>query len=99
MYGTIFRMKVKPGLDEKVVELFEQWNKERKPEVDGALNGYLFKPDEKADELIGVAVFRDRASYEANANNPEQDRWFRRLREILLSDPQWEDGEYVAGGP
>ena len=98
MYGTIIRLKVKPGFDEKVVELFEQWNRDRKPNVDGALNGYLMRPDGKADEFVGVALFRDRASYEANASNPEQDRWFRKLRETLLSDPQWEDGEYVVTG-
>ena len=98
MYGTIFHMKVKPGQDQTVVELFEVWNNERKPAVDGAIAGYLMKPDEKTGEFIGVAIFRDKASYTANATDPEQDRWFSRLREALLEDPQWQDGEYVVGG-
>ena len=34
----------------------------------------------------------------ANANNPEQSQWFNKLRELLEADPEWEDGEYLAGG-
>ena len=55
------------------------------------------KPDRKPGELIGVAVFEDRATYRANADDPEQDAWFRRVRELLESDPDWEDGDYVSG--
>jgi len=98
MYGTIFRMKVKRGQEQKVVELFQEWERERKPKVKGALGGYLLKPDKKAGELVGVVVFQDKASYTANASNPEQDRWYHRVRECLEADPAWEDGEYVAGG-
>ena len=64
----------------------------------GAIGGYLFKPDNRAGELIGFAVFSDKDSYVANADDPDQDRWFRRLRDLLEADPTWEDGEYVAGG-
>lgn len=98
MYGTIFRMKVKRGQEQKVVGLFQEWDRERKPKVKGALGGYLLKPDKKSGEFVGVAVFQDKASYTANASNPEQDRWYHRVRECLEADPSWEDGEYVAGG-
>ena len=55
------------------------------------------RPDGRPGELIGVAVFEDKASYQANADDPEQERWYFRLRELLEDDPEWEDGEYVAG--
>ncbi len=45
-----------------------------------------------------MAVFEDKASYEANADNPEQHKWFGSLRDLLTEDPAWEDGEYVSGG-
>ena len=96
MYGTIFRMKVAPGDREKVIELFVGWERDRKPKVKGAVGGLVLKPDTKADELVGVAIFEDRASYMANADDPEQDRWYRKLRPLLLADPEWEDGEYVS---
>jgi hypothetical protein len=53
------------------------------------------KPDGKLGELIGVAIFKDKAAYTANAGDPEQDRWYRRVRELLVADPEWQDGEYI----
>ena len=96
MYGTIFHMKVKPGPEQRVVETIEEWERERKPNVDGALTGLLMKPDANTGELIGVAVFKDKSSYTANAGDPEQGKWLGRLRELLEADPVWEDGEFVA---
>ena len=97
MYGTIFRMKVKPGQEQSLVNIFNEWERERKPKVKGAIAEFLMKPDNKPGEMIGVAVFQDKASYMANGDDPEQDRWYRRLRELLQADPEWEDGEYVSG--
>ena len=33
MYGTIFRMKVKGGQEQRAVELFKEWERERKPKA------------------------------------------------------------------
>jgi heme-degrading monooxygenase HmoA len=67
--------------------------------VPGYVNTYVLRPDERPDELILVAVFRDRESYRANADDPEQDKWYRQLREHLQADPEWTDGEVVFAGP
>ena len=80
MYGSIFRMKPRQGQEESVAEEFERWERDRKPKVKGAIAGLVMRPDRRPGELIGVAVFEDKASYRANAD-----------------DPEWEDGEYVAG--
>jgi len=98
MYGSIFRMKVKPGQEQKLVEMFKEWEQQRRPRVKGAVASYLLKPDRKRNEMVGVAVFQDKQTYRANADDPEQDRWYRRMRELLEADPEWEDGEYIAPG-
>jgi hypothetical protein len=99
MYGTIFRMKVKLGNEKKLVEIFDEWEKERGPKVKGYVTGFMMKPDKgKAGELIGVAVFKDKQSYMANADNPEEDKWYQKWRHLLSEDPVWEDGEYITGG-
>ena len=97
MYGTIFRMKVKEGQDQRVVDIFNEWDHQRKSKVKGAVAGLLLRSDKKSGELVGVAVFQDKSTYQANASDPEQDKWYRRLRELLTADPEWEDGEYIAG--
>jgi quinol monooxygenase YgiN len=97
MYGTIFRMKVKSGQEQRVIEIFRDWERDQQPVVKGALGGVLMKPDASSGEFIGVAIFQDKESYLANADNPAQQEWFGRLREALEADPEWEDGEYIAG--
>ncbi|MCX2726790.1 hypothetical protein OO015_04680 [Thermomicrobium sp. 4228-Ro] len=42
-----------------------------------------------------MATFDDRESYRRNADDPEQDRWYRALRALLSEDPYWEDGEVM----
>lgn len=74
MYGTIFPMKVKPGQEEAAISLMKEWEKERKPKVGGAAGGYVMKPDNKQGLLIGVAVFKDKASYMANADGTSSKR-------------------------
>ena len=98
MYGSIFRMRPLAGREQDVVEVFNEWDTERRPNVRGVVGGFLMKPDADTGELIGVAVFEDKEAYIANGNDPEQDTWFRKLRALLQSDPTWEDGEYLVGG-
>ncbi len=97
MYGTLFNMRAKPGREPELIDIFNHWDRELKHNMKGAVGGLLFKPDGKPEEFVGLVVFRDKKTYLANADNPEQDRWYGQLREQLESDPSWTDGEYVAG--
>lgn len=96
MYGSIFRMRTKPGREGEATALFDEWWRERAPGVPGAVAGYVLRPDRATGDLLGVAIFADRASYHANAVDPGQDQWYQRLRDTLAADPQWEDGEFVS---
>ena len=40
-----------------------------------------------------VGLFEDKEAFISNANEPEQDRWFRRVMEHLESEHRWNDGE------
>lgn len=94
MFGTIARMKVKPGDEQAVRQLNEEWWRERRPRIKGAITGYVCKPvDGPADEYILFAVFDSKESYFANANDPDQDAWYQKMRSHLQSDPEWTDVE------
>lgn len=97
MYGTIFRVKVKEGKEGQLVDAFEKWDRERKPKVIGAIKSLMLKSEKVPGEFLGIVVFKDKDSYKANANDPEQDKWYRQFRELLQSDPEWNDGEYIIG--
>jgi quinol monooxygenase YgiN len=96
MYGTVARFQVKDGAMQNLIRLQEEWNRERRPKVPGAVAGYGLIPDGNPNQVIVIAVFEDKASYFANAQDPEQDRWYQRVRALLTEDPTWEDGEIVA---
>ena len=97
MYGSIFSMKVKPGKEQELKDIFKEWEKERKPKIKGTIRSLLLKPDNKLNELIGIAIFPSKVSYNTNANDPDQDKWYQKMRELLEEDPVWEDGEFILG--
>jgi quinol monooxygenase YgiN len=95
MFGTVYHMRPKAGAETAIEDLLRREEKERIRPT-GFIAGYLFHSRSRPGELIGVAVFDSEASYRKNANDPGQDRWYRRLRELLEADPEWNDGDVVA---
>lgn len=96
MYGTIARLKVKPGQEQTVVNLFDEWGREYRPGVKGAVAGYLYQSETNPGDCLMVVGFADRDSYHANAQASGQQKWYQRLRENLTEDPAWEDGSIVS---
>ena len=92
MFGTVGRLKVKPGkLDELLATLEAD---QRKPE--GEVGYWLYKVEGKDDELILAVGFRDKESYFKNADDPSQDEAYRAMVALLQGPPTWEDGDIVA---
>lgn len=94
-FGSVFRMRPKQGQEDAIVDMLRQWDRERGPQVQGFVANFLFKSRMHPGELIGVAVFDSEQSYRKNAEDPEQDRWYRQLREKLEADPEWNDGDVL----
>ena len=95
MFGSIYRMHPKPGQEMRIADHFRRWERERRPAVRGTVAGYLFRPKSAPRELIGFAVFDSEANYWKNAGDPAQDEWYRDLRQMLESDPEWNDGDIL----
>lgn len=95
MFGTVARLQLKPGHQQALMDLQNSWDDTRDPAGIGAVAVYVFQSDRDANESTLVAIFRDRDAYVANANDPEQDRWYRQMREHLVADPEWIDGEVI----
>ncbi len=93
MYGTVARMKVKPGQAEAFVAFGKEFDGQRRPK--GYIGQHVYRLDADANEFILVVVFEDKESYHANANDPEQDKDYRQMRDMLEADPVWHDGEVV----
>lgn len=95
MFGTIAVAKPRPGQESAVVEHWNRWWRERAPTVPGVLLGTISRNASNPAELLVTVAFASKASYEANAAAPEQDRWFRELVALLEEEPRWIDGDLL----
>jgi hypothetical protein len=93
MYGTVARLQMKPGAQAEMAALARELQGVKIP---GLVADYLYHLDNASDEYYLAAVFETKAAYIANANSPEQDVRYRRLRALLVADPEWHDGEILA---
>ena len=89
MYGTVAKMIVKPGAEQQLSKIGSQRKRL------GQIKSYVFKSDNVPNEFWMVTVFKDKATYLANADSPEQDEEFRNMMKYLNQEPEWHDGEVI----
>ena len=90
MYGTVAKTVVKPENREKLRDLVKRQMAER--EVAGYVTSYvLFEND--SDVAWMFAIFQDRATYEANADDPAMDAQYQEYSALMEGAPEWHDGE------
>jgi quinol monooxygenase YgiN len=95
MYGTVARVRVKPGTMDRLREISES---QFRNGVAGMVASYFYISDKDPNEGWIVAVFDSRESYWANAQSPEQDQRYREILEFMEGPPEWHDGEIVTFG-
>lgn len=93
MYGTVARMKVKAGRLDDLMKLTVNTVNTRRPK--GYLGEIIYKMDNNPNEVIMAVFFADKASYQANANDPEMNKEYEQYRALLDADPEWNDGEVI----
>ncbi len=93
MYGTVARLRVKPGMEAKFVEVGRAIEAQRIP---GNVASYIYQMDANPREYYLAVVFTDKAAYQANAASAEQNARFLELMAVLEGEPEWHDGEIVS---
>ena len=97
MYGTIARFRVRPGVRQEFIQMMDSLGDAVIP---GWVADYYFQMEADSDEFYLAAIFRDKESYQANADSPEQHERYLKFRSFLVADPEWHDGDIVsATGP
>jgi quinol monooxygenase YgiN len=89
---TLFKMRALPGHRQQIIDHFDRWMRERRPEAGGYVRAVLVSNVNDPEEFFSYAMFADHATYDANSSSPEQDAWYRELRSHLVADPEWFDG-------
>ena len=92
MYGTIARLHLKPGMEDRFMEALQEYED---LDIPGFIAEHVFRMDDNPNEFYMIVLFEDRRSYKENAESTEQDRRYRKMRDMLTKDPEWHDGEIV----
>ncbi len=96
MYGTVARVLIKRGMEQRLLELSREFEAAHVPRFIGE---YVYRVDNEPDVYYMAAVFESREAYIANANDPAQHARYLQLRELLEDEPEWHDGEIVYAYP
>ena len=99
MYGTVVRIRPKPGQEATILAIRRRWFQERASRVPGFIAEYVLASESAPGELVGLVIFDSQSNYRTNAADPEQDRWYQEFRAALAAEPEWIDGEIVALEP
>jgi quinol monooxygenase YgiN len=93
MFGTIAKMKLKPGSYEKMQDTMKGF--EERP-VKGFLFNAVYRSQSDPNEVWLVVGFEDEATYRANADDPQTDQMAQAYQQMLAAPPEWHDGEIVS---
>ena len=97
MYGTIARCRIKPRLRDEFINAMDRFGD---AVIAGWVADYYFQMENDSDEFYLVAIFKDKETYQANADSAEQHERYLVFRSFLLDDPEWHDGFILsATGP
>lgn len=89
MYGTVAKLRLKPGMEAKLIEFSQHEN----DAIDGIVFEHLYRLDNDAQDVMLVVGFTSKEAYQANAESPEQHARYKEYRAMLETDPEWHDGE------
>ena len=95
MYGTIAKMRIKPGAEEELTRI----SREDTGQIDGIVFEHVFRMDSNPLECWIVVGFESKQAYQANADSPEQHERYLRYKRLLAAEPEWHDGEIVQSMP
>jgi quinol monooxygenase YgiN len=91
MYGTIARLRVKPG---KLDEL-RRFGEAQGNRPLGLAFQHVYQSDADPNEVWLAVGFESREVYHQNARSPEQAARYAAYRALLDADPEWHVGEIV----
>lgn len=93
MYGTIGRFKLAPGREDELMAEMADYDT---LDLKGWVVNAFFRADAGEGEYWLATVWESKEAYRANAESPEQDARYQKLRALLTKDPEWHDGEVIA---
>ena len=83
MFVTISIYKAKPGEEDAIIALYEDWQRTLRSRTQGYLSGELLRSIENPREFITILHFESQEAAQRNTSSPEQGAWYRRLISLI----------------
>ncbi len=92
---TFWRMKVQPGKIGDLKALMNARQEEARLKATGWVQTVVGERKDGSDEIWGVVTWDTSDNYYRNAQSPEQNQWYEKMRSLLSADPEWFDCDVV----
>lgn len=83
MFVTISIYKAKPGEEDAIIALYEDWQRTLRPRTQGYLSGELLRSIENPCEFIAISHFESQEAAQRSTSISEQNAWYRRLISLM----------------
>jgi hypothetical protein len=88
---TFFRMKALPGKVDELTAMMSSMDDESQARERGWVGDVVGRRKDDPDEIWGCVTWDTSERYYANADSPEQNAEYEKMRALLASDPEWFD--------
>ncbi len=92
---TYWKMQLKPGKLDEMQKLASAEENERRLKGAGWKGTIIGKSKDNPDVVWGTVLWDNSDNYRKNAESPEQNAWFEKMRALLVADPEWFDCDIV----
>lgn len=93
MYGSIARMRLKPGSEPMFKVQIDAIAHATFP---GWLSSTVYRSDSDPHDVWLVVAFESRDAYRRHSESTNQRERYRRIRALLEADPEWFDGDVLS---
>jgi hypothetical protein len=93
VFGTVAHSRLKEGVT--IEQLKEQFGSAEDGQPTGAVALLVFQSESDPRDVWVASAFESRDVYFKNADSPEQQARFERMRSVMEGQPEWHDGNVI----
>ena len=94
MFVTLSMYHARQGEEDAIIALHEDWQRHQQAQARGYLSGELLRNVMASREFVAIMRFENQEAAQALANDPERERWYRRL--VSLTEHMPNRTEYTS---
>lgn len=93
MFVTVYTFQARPGAEDAVVALFDEWQRDRRAFAKDFVSAELLRDARDPGHFISLASFESEHALRALAETAQQDAWYRKLIALTEREPVFTDCE------